>query len=630
MLQTIREHTQGWIAGIIISIIILSFALWGIHSYFEGGGANTVVAKVNGVEISRELLTVTYERMRRQAQAQYGSAVTTKDEAALKDRALKALIEVQVLQQASLAQSYRISNNQIDNYLESMPEFQVNGQFSVERFQEMIASTMMSTSEFLELIRTSLLISQPKLGIMFSSFALPEETNYTISLVDQERDFSYITIPLQFFMSQPMTISQDKINDYYKQHQAEFMTPEQVNVEYLELSLADLLTTFKPTDVALKNFYNENINAYTQPTSWKLSGILIPVSATASLEEAAQAKEKAEAAVTALRGGADFATVGKQYEAANIVGNSVMTLTQVPTELQQTVAGMNKKDEISDSVRTSRGFVIIKVIEFTAPSIQAFETVKTKVNETWARQHAEEKFAALRDQLADLTYEHPDSLQLAAKTLQMPVKTSELFTKDKGGKDISQQKKVRDMAFSNDVLNLQNNSDVIQLNPETYIVLRVKSHIPSSLLPLKDIAGQIENKLKTKESEIQATAFAEDFKNKLTKGADPQALAAASKFNWVTTGYLGRYSTKVDSAILDMAFRLSQPNATNHKTVYGVTRIPNGYAIVALKDVKPGVATDKKQYAVFAEQVQNSEGLLEYELLKTSEMNAAKVKVYNS
>ena len=84
MLQTIREHTQGWIAGTIISLIILSFALWGIHSYFVGGGNNSVVAEVNGTEISREQLTVAYERLRRQAQSQYG-ANPSRNEAAFKE-----------------------------------------------------------------------------------------------------------------------------------------------------------------------------------------------------------------------------------------------------------------------------------------------------------------------------------------------------------------------------------------------------------------------------------------------------------------------------------------------------------------------------------------------------------------
>src|SRR5687767_8060635 len=127
MLQTIREHTQGWIAGIIITIIILSFALWGIHSYFVGGINNTNVAEVNGTDITKEQLTVAYERLRRQFQIQYGinNPITAKDETSLKDRALQALVDIEVLKQSSTEQGFRVSNRQIDNYLHSMPEFQI-------------------------------------------------------------------------------------------------------------------------------------------------------------------------------------------------------------------------------------------------------------------------------------------------------------------------------------------------------------------------------------------------------------------------------------------------------------------------------------------------------------------------
>jgi peptidyl-prolyl cis-trans isomerase D len=254
------------------------------------------------------------------------------------------------------------------------------------------------------------------------------------------------------------------------------------------------------------------------------------------------------------------------------------------------------------------------------------------VRESYVHQHAEEKFIDLKDQLADLTYEHPDSLQLAAKTLNLPIQTSELFTKDKSGKDISQYKKVRDTAFSNDVMNLQNNSDVIQLNPETIIVLRIKSHVPSALLPLSEISRQIEEKLKAQEAENRADKFADDLKEKLQSGSDPQQLAASYKFKWNSTGLIGRYSNKVDTAILDLAFRLPNPanrqnNKGSNQVSYGVTRIPGGYAIVALKSVKPGTLTDKKQEMVYAEQIQNSEGLLEYELYKLSQTNHAKITV---
>jgi peptidyl-prolyl cis-trans isomerase D len=304
-----------------------------------------------------------------------------------------------------------------------------------------------------------------------------------------------------------------------------------------------------------------------------------------------------------------------------------LTHPQLPPELQKAVSGLSKAGQITLPIRTKQGFVLVKVIDIKEPKTLPFETVKNQVREAYAHQHTEEKFAELREKLANLTYEHPDSLQFAAKALNLPVKTSELFVKDKGGKDISQYKKVRDVAFSNDVLNLQNNSDIIQINPESLIVLRIKSHIASTLLPLKSISKQIEDKIKSDETKVRAEKFSEEIKAKLESGANPAQLAAAYHLTWNKTGYLGRYSTKVDSAILDIAFRLPDPTDSKNKAVYGVTRLPNGYAIVALKALKEGVLTDPKQYAIFSEQVQNSEGLLEYELYKQNELRTAKIKI---
>lgn len=628
MLQSIREHTQGWIAGVIISIIILTFALWGIHSYFIGGATNSIVAEVNGVEITKEQLAVAYDRLRRQVQIQYGSnnPLTSKDDSALKQRALQALMNLEILKQASTDQGFRVSNRQVDGYLQGMPEFQVDGQFSIERFQEILSSTLLSTSEFLDLIKTSLLIDQPKLGVVFTSFALPDETHYTISLVNQERDIDYITIPVQYFLAQQISIPADKIKSFYDEHQSDFMTPEQVNVEYIQLSLKDLSTKIIATDAILKSFYNENINSYTQPMAWKLADIEISVAPNATQEEISQAKNKADSVAESIKKGIDYSNLAKQYS-ISLKGDEWMTLSQVPTELQKTVAELTKPGQVSEPIKTSKGFIIVKVVDIKEPKMQDFESVKNKVKDTYVHQRAEEKFAEMRDHLADLTYEHPDSLQHAAKPLSLNIQTSELFTKDKAGNDISQYKKVRDIAFSNDVLNLQNNSDVIQLNPETVIVLRIKSHIASKLLPLNDISKQIEDKLKAQEAEKSGAQFVQDLKAKLQAGANPHDLASKHNLTWNKAGLIGRYSTKVDTAVLDTAFSLPNPSTQQGKVVYGAARLANGFAIVALKSVKEGTVADQKQYNIFNEQVQNSEGLLEYELYKQSQVNKAKVDV---
>ena len=120
--------------------------------------------------------------------------------------------------------------------------------------------------------------------------------------------------------------------------------------------------------------------------------------------------------------------------------------------------------------------------------------------------------------------------------------------------------------------------------------------------------------------------LAEEIKNKLQSGNDPEQIAKTYPFKWIYSDHIGRYATKVDSAVLETAFNLPNPGKSN-KVIYGVTRVPNGFAVVGLKSVRDGEITDKKQYSIFAEQVQNSDGLLEYELYKQSLLEKAKIKI---
>lgn len=626
MLQSIREHTQGWIAGTIIGIIILTFALWGIHSYFIGGAGNRNIAEVNGVEITRDQLAASYERLRRQ-QSQYGAQHpgAAMDESTIKSRAMQTLIDMEVLKQASARQGFLISDAQIDAYLQAMPEFQVDGQFSLQKLNDVLASSLMPTSELLELIRESLLIDQPKLGIIFTSISLPDEIANTLALVNQERDIAYATITTQTLLGQPIVITPEKIESYYKQHQSAFMTPEQVNVAYIQLSLKDLSANIVPTDTALKTFYKENINAWTQPSQWKIVSIEIPVSDKATEAAMQQVVKNGDALALAMKNSQDMSKLAAQYS-ATYNDQGWVTLQQLTADMQKAVSPLSK-DDVSLPFKTPKGLMIIKAVDIQGPKILPFEAVQDKVKEAYTHQQAEEKFTELREQLADLTYEHPDSLEYAATHLNLPIKTSEMFTRNKEGKDISQYKKVRDAAFSHDVLNLQNNSDVIPLDSENLVVLHIKSHLPSTLLPLKQVSKQIEDTLKATEAMTRAEKMASEAQTRLNKGDDSAQVSHAYQLQWNDTGLIGRYSTKVDTAILDFAFRMPNPVNTQHKIYYGVTRIPTGFAIVALKSVKPGSITDKKQADIFAEQMEMSNGLLEYELYKRSQIKNASINV---
>ena len=631
MLQTIREHTQGWIAGIIISLIIISFALWGVHSYFVGGASNdSAVATVNGNDITKGQLSASYERLRRQAEARFGTTnPMANNEALLKSRALQNLINFEVLKEAAISQGFHVSDLQVDAFLQGMPEFQVDGQFSLERFQETLASSMLSVNEFLSLIKTSLLIDQPKLGIVFSSFALPEETNATVALINQERNISYISIPLAYFLAKPMTISAKQIDAYYQQHQKEFMTPEQVNVEYIQLTLDDAAKQIEPTEEELKKFYGENTSTFAEPMQWKLEDILVPVAETAAPNDIESATKTAEDIASAAKRGDDFTKLVNQYK-QNMSGKNWMLISQVPIELQEVVTGLTKAGQVTGPIKTSKGLVIVKVIELKQPKPLAFTAVNEKVKSMVVKQRAEEKFAEAKEQLADLTYAQPDSLQSAAETLKLTIKTSELFSRDQPGSDIAQYQAVRTAAFSDEVKNLQNNSDVITLDNNSVIVLRIKSHQAASMLPLNAVMSDIESRLKQEVANDQLVKFANDMQAKLQAGADLKTLAVQYKLTITEVGTVGRYTQKIPPAILETAFQLANPVKVNKPKTYGLAKTQNGYAIVALTSVQDGKIADKKQAAIFAEQVQNSDGLLEYELYRQSLMQNAKIHVQNS
>src|SRR5207302_938232 len=133
MLQSIRDRSHGWISWLIISLVCITFLLFGIHNYWSEGSANgAAVATVNGTKISRSLIELVYERLRQQRQFQLGSGDTINEklESQLKSQALNQLIMSTVLSQAAAGDGYRITKVQVANTLLQIPAFQVNGQFS--------------------------------------------------------------------------------------------------------------------------------------------------------------------------------------------------------------------------------------------------------------------------------------------------------------------------------------------------------------------------------------------------------------------------------------------------------------------------------------------------------------------
>jgi peptidyl-prolyl cis-trans isomerase D len=445
--------------------------------------------------------------------------------------------------------------------------------------------------------------------------------------VNQERKIRYFILPYATVSNQSIQIPEEKIQAYYDSHQDEFKTPEQVSIEYIEFSMKDVINNIQPSEQELQDFYSDNQSLFVEPARWKLDSIVIPAPASFTPEELAAVKSKVNEIYEKAKTGESFAKLETEYlfqHAPNIDAKNWVTQNQIPAELQKVLATLKARDQVTEPMQTSQGFVILKAVDFINVSNQSFEQVKPKVIEKLKQQKAEEKFTDIREKLASSSYEHPESLQATSQLLNLPIKTTELFSQDKPGKDISANSKIREAAFSQDVLNLQNNSDVIQLTADSVAVIRVKSHELSALLPLKTVRAQIENQLTKSEVEEKTLQVAQDIIAKLKNNDSASQVLQEYKVKWNNVGWIARHATNVNPAILETAFNMQKTDQNNSVT-YETTKLSEGYGIIALDEVKDGQLIDKDEYKVFAEQIQNTQGLLEYELYKQSVVDQAKI-----
>lgn len=630
MLQTIREKVQGWIAGIISALLIFSFAFWGIHSYFSSGTVTNAVAEVNGVEINKDQFSIAYERLRKQAQSRFINPA--EQEGKIKEQALQSLINIEIMKQASASRGYFISVNQIDNYLQSMSEFQVDGQFSFDRFNELLSNSVLSTQDFLDLIKTNLLIDQPKLGIIFTSFALSSEVDQAISLIDQTRSVMYSTVSLDSVLHADINISDKKIADYYRTHQFEFKTPEKVSVSYIQLTLNEVKKNIHPEIEELKKFFTENANSYADPIELKMTAYKLSYAPQNKIDVEAK-RNQAESLLNDLRAG----KAAKESIEQMPFSGRYISITELPAELQKAVSLLSKTNEFSPVTDTGDAFIVVQLHDVKSPHLKTFEEVKAKVEAAYIKQKSEEIFADYREKLADLTYQHPNGLDVAAKELNLVIKTSSLFSLDKpsADDDISSHKKVRDVAFSHEILRMGNNSDVLSLDANSAMVIRLNAHVLPSVIPLASVSLQIKGKLKQVEIDKEFKKYLDRILKQLNSGKSPDVVASEFKFLWKKTDYVGRYaySSVSDPLILDAAFTLPISLQGKHQanSQFNLVKLSdNKYAILSLLGVKAGEAKDDKQTTVFSEQVQNSLGMLEYELYKQSLLKNAKVSVFTS
>lgn len=573
MLQNIRDNSQGWIAKTIIGVIVVLMALTGFDAIIQSTSNSQNAADVNGEKITQSSLNAAVDMQRRQLIQQFGKDFDASllDDKLLRQASLDSLVDRTLLLQGAKEAGMGFSDASLDQLILQTPAFQVDGKFNAARFDQILQQQGMGRMEFRERLKQDVLVSQLQASLAASNFVTDAELENFVRLDKQTRDFASQTIHID---TKSVDISDDELKAYYDEHKGQYMSPEQVVVEYVELRKESFFAQAEASDEELQALYQKEIANLAEQR--RAAHILLEVNDKLSDE---QAKAKLAEVAERLKQGEAFAKLAEEVSqdpgSASNGGDLGFAGPGVyDPEFEKSLYAL-KKDEVSAPVRSSFGWHLIKLLDVQAPEVPSFDSLKAKLEREVKAQQVEQRFVEAAKELEEASFEASDLAQ-PAQELGLQVQTSGAFGRE-GGEGVAANRQVVQAAFSPEVLEDGANSGAIELDPDTTLVLRVKEHKKPTLLPLEEVSAGIRDTLSRKKASEAAKAEGEALLAQLRDGG-------ASGKDWKVVEAATRSQEGVEPEVLQALFRMAKPE--DGKSSFAGLTLNNGdYVVLRLDGV---------------------------------------------
>lgn len=599
MLETFREHSKGWLAKLILALITIPFALWGVDSYLKDAGSNVAVAEVGGQTITAQEYANELQdlRNRMQAEAQGKADPALLDSPAVKQSVLDKLIATRLLNAEVRKQKFSVPDEVLAKVIVTLPEFQKDGQFSQEQYDSILSMNRLTPTQFEARMRNDLLLQQVREGLAASGMLSHAQADRLAQIELQQREVSVADISAAPYMAQ-VSVDAAEVKNYYEKHKDKFRVPEQVRIEYLMLAANNLITSMTVTDEEAKKFYTENASKFQGDEQRRASHILISFGDKADAAAKKNALDKALSVLTeAKRNPEKFAELAQKYSqdpgsAANGGDLGAFGRGMMVKSFDDAVFSM-APGAISEPVESEFGYHIIKLTEIMGQSV-TFDAAKANIRAELMYQKALAKFAEQADSFSNIVYEQSESLQPAAQAFGLQAQTSGWMSRADAMKFFKSDKLVAAI-FSNEVLKDKRNSEAIEAAPNTLVAARVVEYRPSAARDFKEVSASLEDYLKRE----KAVAMA------LKKGAETLAALrqgkSADELEWIPPVTIDRKNAQgLNDAVMQQAFKI---NVDSLPAYAGVENQGAGYTLIRVSGVE-SVTPDEDQKGHLREDMQ--------------------------
>jgi peptidyl-prolyl cis-trans isomerase D len=622
VLQAIRERLTGIIAIFIFAILIIPFAFVGVGSYFSSDSVN-LVAKVNDEEITTAEFTQSFQNYRRRMQAVLGDSFDPVqfEQPMIKRQHLDNLIDRKLIAQASMETGLSVDDESLVNAIREMQIFQVDGEFNQDVYQSRLVALGMTPKQYENEMRADLIMDQYPSTIMTSAIATDWELKELTRLQDQSRAFQALVVKAQADIApsqdaepdnsenstEPSTESEETVANaeepvaeesieesdllaWYEEHPADYRSPEQVIVEYVELDASQLDSNVEADDEQLQARFEEQKARFITPESRLASHILIAVSADADEASIETARQKARDIANQAQEGADFAELAKTYSEDPGSAASGGDLGWIEPgfmvkAFEDALYDLTLAKPLSDPVQTGFGWHIIKLQDIRPAEGMSFEEARDTLQQEYIAEQQDRQFLELADRLVDVIYEDPTTLTAAAEELGLEIRQLGPFGRS-GGEGLAANSAIIDAAFSDLVLTQASVSDPVDLGDNHMIMLKLKEHLPEAVKPFEEVRAEVVAAVKLDRAMQDAAARAKALLTRLQAGEDISALAEETGAELLQAEDARRQGSPYPVQLIEGVFRMAPPEAGQNRLE--VLPLADGYAVVALSGVKDG------------------------------------------
>ena len=240
---------------------------------FSGGDGNTVLAEVDGIEITERRFLNKLERERRQLLSVLGDSSAI-DEDLLRQSVLNALMEEAAATGYSDKLDFGVTDQLVDDLIVEIPQFQTDGQFDVRTFDRALGQMGMSRLDFREELKRDLIEYQVKGAVETSTLVTPSEIMRLNELQNQKRSGELLVIKSDQFLSE-VSLAADDVSEFYDANKSNFVTEESVALDYVLLSKDDFRDQVSVTEEDIRAAYDMDVEQSATESERRARHILI-------------------------------------------------------------------------------------------------------------------------------------------------------------------------------------------------------------------------------------------------------------------------------------------------------------------------------------------------------------------